>query len=134
MAKIVNFIYCMNSNTSDTETNAMGIMSAITPEYVPGAFSFSVLCSIVDLENGNHNINMQFINPKGTILVNVDGNIPYEQNKETNLPKEYLGINISTNWQNVVLEESGLYKTIVKVDGVECGTYEIYVKGKNEGK
>jgi hypothetical protein len=132
MARITNFIYCMSANTSDIEANALGILSAITPEYVPGSFSFSVLCSIVDIENGTHNIAMKFLNPSGDILVNIDCSVPYEKISETNLPNEYLGINISSNWQNVVLKESGLYKTVVNVDGEECGTYEIYVKGKNE--
>jgi hypothetical protein len=71
MARITNFIYCMSANTSDIEANALGILSAITPEYVPGSFSFSVLCSIVDIENGTHNIAMKFLNPSGDILVNI---------------------------------------------------------------
>lgn len=51
MSKVSNFIYCMNSNTSDTEANALGVISAITPDYVSGAFLFSVLCSILDMED-----------------------------------------------------------------------------------
>ena len=58
--------------------------------------------------------------------------MPYEEKKEVNLPKQYKGVNISSRWQNVLLEESGLYKTNVQVDDVDCGTFEIYVKGKNE--
>ena len=132
MAKVSNFIYCMNSDTSDIEANAFGVISAITPDYVPGAFSFSVLCSILDLENGNHSVRMRFINPKETVLVDVKIEVPYEEKKEVNLPKQYKGVNISSRWQNVLLEESGLYKTSVQVDDVDCGTFEIYVKGKNE--
>ena len=75
---------------------------------------------------------MQFINPSGKVLVDIQGIVPYKIDEKNNLPKEHLGINISSNWQNVLLEESGLYETIVKLDGEECGTFEIYVKGKNE--
>ena len=56
MAQVKNFIYCLNSNTNEVEANAIVVLSAITPEYIPGTFSFSIFCSIVDLEDGNHNI------------------------------------------------------------------------------
>lgn len=58
--------------------------------------------------------------------------IPYEKPAGSNLPQEQEGINISSVWQNVIFKKSGLYKTIVIVDDIECGTYEIFVKGKNE--
>ena len=105
MARINNFIYCMNSITADTESNALGIISAITPDYIPGAFSFSIFCSILDLEEGMHTINMQFINPKEEIIANLEGPIPYEENQEIDIPQKYRGINISSNWQNVLLKE-----------------------------
>lgn len=132
MAKISNFIYCLNSITNENEANIQGVLSAITPEYIPGTFSFSVFCSILDLNNGNHTIKMQFKNPDDEILVNIEGMIPYEKQGNSNLPQEHAGINISSVWQNVVFKNSGLYKTIVIVDDIECGTYEIFVKGKNE--
>ena len=34
MAKISNFIYCLNSITNENEANVLGVLSAITPEYV----------------------------------------------------------------------------------------------------
>lgn len=133
MPRISNFIYCLNAITSDIETNAIGVLSAITPEYVPGAFSFSILCSIMDLEEGNHNISMKFMSPEENVLVDIDAIVPYEKNDAVNLPKEQVGLNISTNLQNVVFEKAGMYKTKVSIDGILYGTYEIYVKGKNEG-
>lgn len=42
MIKISNFIYCLNSVTTEEEANALGVLSAITPEFIPGSFSFSV--------------------------------------------------------------------------------------------
>lgn len=134
MAHVNNFIYCLNSNTNEVEANALGVLSAITPEYVPGTFSFSILCSILDLEEGNHDISIQFIDPSEDVLVNIEGTTTYKKTKDTNLPKEYLGINISSNWQNVVLKESGVYYSRVAIDGENCGKFEIYVKGKNEGE
>lgn len=132
MARITNFLYCMNAVTNEKEANILGVLSAITPEYIPGTFSFGVFCSILDLQKGTHVIKMQFKNPDGEVLVDINGLVPCDNINPSNLPQEHLGINISTGWQNVVLKKSGLYKTIVSVDDVECGTYEIYVKGKNE--
>lgn len=132
MARISNFIYCLNSIASDTEANAYGILSAITPDFVPGSFSFSVLCSILGLENGNHSIKMQFIAPDEEVLVDINGVIPYERKTDNNLPEDQIGLNISTAWQNVTFKCSGMYTTVVKIDDIDCGSYHIFVKGKNE--
>lgn len=40
MAKVSNFIYCLNSTASDNEANAMGVVSALTPDYLPGRIPF----------------------------------------------------------------------------------------------
>ena len=132
VVRIANFTYCMNAVTGENEANILGVLSAITPEYIPGTFSFAVFCSILDLSNGNHAIQMQFVNPDNEVLVNIDGVVPCDNTNPFNLPSNCVGINISTCWQNVVLKKSGMYKTIVTVDNIECGAYEIYVKGKNE--
>ena len=132
MARISNFVYCLNATASGMEANAMGILSAITPDYIPGAFSFSVFCSIVDLEDGNPNIKMQFYSPDNKILANLEGAIPYAKPEDVNLPKEHVGVNIACMLQNILLEKSGMYRMDVTVDGMFCGSYEIFVKGKNE--
>lgn len=134
MAKVANFLYCLKSITSETEASAMGILCAITPDYIPGAFSFSIICSIVDLEVGDHSVILHFIKPSGVELLKIEGQVPFQVNEQCNLPNDYVGINISADLQNVVFEESGLYKTIVEVNNIELGTYEIFVKGKNEGR
>ena len=49
MAKISGFVYCLNAERitapdgKSEMTNAVGIVSTIMPEYVPGAFSFSIV-------------------------------------------------------------------------------------------
>lgn len=79
MAKVSNFLYCLNTITNENEANVLGVLSAITPEYIPGTFSFSVFCSILDLSIGNHIVKMQFKSPNDKILVNIEGMIPYEK-------------------------------------------------------
>jgi hypothetical protein len=106
----------------------------ISLRQIPSIFSFSVLCSIVDVGVGNHNIVMQFINPSGETLVNIDSVIPYESKENMEKPQNYSGINISSNWQNVMIDEPGQYRTVVKFDGIDCGTYEIRVIENKEGE
>lgn len=134
MAKISNIIYCLNTTNQENNggLNANGIISAITPDYVPGAFSFSVIVTILDIETSVHVLDAMFIAPDGEKLVNIKGaNIPQDVNM-SNLPKAYRGINISMDWQNIVFKTSGIYKLIVKFDGEDLGTHLVFVKGKNE--
>ena len=55
MATLTNFIYCLNAERVSSGDgngegiNAMGIMSTLMPEFVPGTFSFSVIFSILDI-------------------------------------------------------------------------------------
>ncbi len=130
MARVTNFIYCMNSFSTEEGANAMGVLTSFSPQYIPGEFSFSVLCSIVDIEEGNHKINLIFIDPKDKILLNITGNIQFIKDDST-IPSEYSGINVCANLMNVLMEESGLYRTIVQIDEDDCGSFEIFVKGKN---
>ena len=57
-----------------------------------------------------------------------------KNNKDANdnLPNQYTGVNVAANLQNVDIKHSGLYSMEVILDGTTLGTYEIYVKGKNE--
>ena len=54
MAKLASFIYCANTEKvsnpekKDESINAIGVLSALTPEYVPGMFSFSVIFSVIE--------------------------------------------------------------------------------------
>ncbi len=132
MAKVANFIYCLDSVASGQDTNAMGVLTAITPEYVPGEFSFSILLTVVDIKDGDHQVSLQFMSPENQELANVEGTVPFQKSNEVDLPSQYEGVNISVNIKNVVFKESGLYKTKVCFDGQDCGSFDIFVKGKNE--
>ncbi len=132
MARIANFIYCVKTERDVEGICAKGVLTALSPEKIPGDMSFSVLCSVTDIEEGTHNIIFRFINPDGKILVETGGDAAYEKNKNNNIPKEHTGLNICLNFMNVEMEKAGIYKTEVTVDGDICGVYEIYGKGKNE--
>ena len=56
----------------------------------------------------------------------------YTKDANDNLPNQYTGVNVAANLQNVDIKRSGIYSMEVILDGTTLGTYEIYVKGKNE--
>ena len=139
MAKLSSFIYCINSERTPTldgkgETiNAIGILSVITPEFVPGTFSFSIIFSIVDIDLKQDNrIKIIFTDDNDKEILNSNEIIlPTENLVDTlNIPDEYKGINMCMDLRNIVFEKDGVYKTTIIFNGNEIGTNEIYVKGR----
>ncbi len=135
MAKVDNIIFCLRTTNSEEQgVSANTVLSAITPEYIPGLFSFSVIVCLLDLDyNAEHFFSVEFVDPTGEKVVNIENQVmPRLQLYEGNVPNEYKGINIAMEWNNVNLKVSGLYTIRFLYDGLEIGTKKIYVKGKNE--
>lgn len=133
MTKIKNFLYCLNVDTVEGRTDIKGIMTSMTPEYIPGLFSFSIHFSLLDLAEGEHTITIKFINPEEETIAEIDNvKVDYKKDINSNLPEEHKGINIAAAIQNVDFKKSGLYFTKVLLDGNDMGKFEIYAKGKNE--
>ena len=139
MANLTSFVYCLNaervagSEGNGDAINAMGILSTMTPEFVPGAFSFSIIFAILDVDiTAENKIQITFKNSEGKELVD-SGNILIPGNKESKgstLPKEYQGLNMSMDFRNVVFESEGVYTTEVSFNDTLLGVMPIYVKGK----
>lgn len=133
MANVKYFIYCLNVNTEDGRTDAVGVLSAITPEYIPGLFSFSINFSILNITEGEHILNVNFMDPDKNVIERIDNaRIQYKRDESSNLPNDQVGISIAAGLQNVDFKKSGLYSTEVILDGINIGKYDIFVKGKNE--
>lgn len=135
MAKLENIIFCLRTiNMGEQGVTANVVLSAITPEYVPGLFSFSIIVSLLDLDaTAEHVFSIEFVDPAGMEVVKIENQqLPIMPDTGSNLPNEYQGINIAMDWNNVNFRISGLYTIKVFYDGVEIGSKEIYVKGKNE--
>ena len=140
MAKLTNFIYCINAErvpandrTGDS-INAMGVMSALTPEFVPGTFSFSIIFSVLDVDvSGNNNIQIIFSmdgeknNLLNTGIITIP---PMPNGNEVGLPDEYKGLTMSMDFRNVIFETEGLYNTAVFFNEQLLANNPIYVKGK----
>ena len=133
MAIIKDVIYCLNAKNekNDGNTNANGILASILPEYIPGSFSFSTIVVILNFENKPCTINVKFYDPDDEKLAETGLiTLPPQQN-QYNIPDEYMGANLSVDWQNIVFKKEGVYQTIVEMDG-EIFKKPIYVKGRNQ--
>ena len=71
MVEVKNFLYCLNINTADGRTDIVGILTAITPEYIPGLFSFSINFTLLNLTEGEHEVTIKFKNPEDEIITNI---------------------------------------------------------------
>lgn len=140
MAKLTNFIYCINAERvpanegKGERMDAIGVLSAITPEFVPGTFSFSIIFSVLDVDvSVDNTIQIKFSkcgeekNLVDTGVVTIPS-LPNED--EIGLPNEYKGLNMSMDFRNVIFETEGLYNTAVLFNNQLLADNIIYVKGK----
>ena len=139
MAKLTSFIYCLNAERQPSadgkgeNLNAVGVLSSMTPEFIPGTFSFSIIFSVlgVDVKETN-TIQIVFKNEDNQSLLDTGViSLPSLDGEEgVQLPPEYKGYNMSMDFRNIVFEKNGVYHTEVFANGVLLGSPEIYVKGR----
>lgn len=133
MAEIKNFLYCLNINTSEGRTDIVGLLNAMTPEYIPGLFSFSINFTLSNITEGEHTLIIKFRDPDKEEITSIDNAIiSFKKDENSNLPDEQMGVNVAAGLQNVNFKKSGLYSTEVILDGTNIGEYYIFAKGKNE--
>ena len=140
MVRLANFIYCINAERTATDDgnggniNAMGIMAAITPEFVPGTFSFSIIFSVLGVDTTENNTVQVIFKKDSEENSLVDTGIitvpPISDQNLTGIPDEYKGMNMSMDLRNVIFESEGVYTTKVIFNGIELENKPIYVKGK----
>lgn len=133
MARISDVIFCLNaSNTESGGVSANTILNVITPEYIPGLFTFSVIILFLDIDTETEQrFLIEFISPNGEEVLRIEDIIPVLQN-ESNLPCEYKGINLAMDWNNVNFKVSGEYTIKISINGELLKEKNIFVKGKNE--
>lgn len=133
MAIIKNFVYCLSINTEKGRTDLAGVLNAMTPEYIPGLFSFSISFALLGIEEGEHILDLKFKDPDNNVISGIDGTVVrYERDENSNLPDSQLGINVAAGMQNVDFKKSGMYSTEVILDGISIGEYPVFAKGQNE--
>lgn len=140
MITVKNFIYCLETKKEKERegeppnTIIKGLLSCITPEFIPGTFSFSIMFSVLNLEQDQEcRVSICIKNPDEEEILKTDEMIlsgDVKDRNKFNVPNEYFGYNVGVDLRNILLEKEGLYHTIVFLNGTEAGEYPIYVKGK----
>ncbi len=136
MVTVKNFVFCLSASNLAERQDVTGLLSIMTPEYIPGLFTFSVYFTLLGLEEGEHEIQLQFKDNAGIIVADTDVSaLPYTMPESPiEIPKEYLGVNLAIMLQNVDIKHSGLYTIDIILDGNILESHDIFVKGKNEVK
>lgn len=139
MAYLANFLYCLNAERQQAPQgsgdciNAMGVLTVLTPEFVPGLFSFSIIFSILDVDvNSENQIKIVLKDSNGKELVNTQSITmpPVPADGALQLPSKYTGYNLSMDLRNVVFENEGECTTDIYFNNTLLGSHSIYVKGR----
>lgn len=140
MAKILNFTYCLaierkSQGIENSESiNAINVLTQLTPEAIPGMFSFAIAFSILDLNLDQSNtIRITFSNSEtdtpivdsGEVIIN-----PENAPQNNDIPAQYRGLNICMDFRNVVFNSLGEYITKIYFNEELIDSKPIYVKGK----
>ena len=134
--KLNFFIYAINVKTlPGGPLNAENILSVMNIDYLPGAFSFSIVFNIFGMDEGeDHIVKIKFFNKDDNeIILETDSiNLPKSPlEPDESVPAEYRGYMMTLDFKNVVFKKPGAYSTTIIVDGVEFADNDIYVKGKD---
>ena len=147
MEKISTFMYAENSmqvptqnpnqnSTTELKLQIVSPLLIISPIFVPGTFSFSIIAGIlgVDLSKA-HKMDIIFSNneTKEELAVYRDVQLgPVPQNNASGLPVDLQGLTFSANLQNVKFENDGIYNTAIYLDGKKLGDFPIPVRQKTK--
>lgn len=142
MAKVSPFIYCSQVDRpiapdgSAGPINALGVMSTLILEYIPGTFSFSICFSLIGVDpvESDNAIRLLFRMKDSDRLLVDTGTIVLPSvlaSTDVSLPALYAGIDCSIDFRNVIFEQEGLYATEVYYKNELMGEFEIYVAGKH---
>ena len=133
VAYISSFVYCDNiqqGTTADNKpmTHILNPLQVLSPDSLPGNFSFSIMCNISGFDAEQENVfNLQFISPIGEVIQNT-GDIPIK------LPVEVLAqqkkpnaMQMCMDFRNVVIREYGEHVTVIRMNDDVIGEFRIPV-------
>ena len=139
-AKVAYFMYCSSVERKvfpggNDIVCAVEPLSCLTPEYVPGVFSFSIVFSIIgiDVTKDSNTIRLAMYDANENIVF--DSSIiqlPPFPSEEDNIPKDFKGINMSMDLKNVNFVADGVYYSRIECNGVVLSEHSIYVGGKKK--
>lgn len=139
MAKLNSFVYCLHADRKSEANgfcdtiNAMGVVSTIVPESVPGNFSFSIVFSVLDINlNINNTIRVIFRKDEDKSVLSDTGDVELpslDDNNTIKVPAEFRGLNMCLDFRNLIFETSGVYSTEIIVNNKSLGKVPLYVVG-----
>ena len=122
MAKVTMFMLCDTINNNPGPKGMIPHLVApqlvLRPVFIPGNFSFGIAIGVQGI-NIKQAIKLGFslIAPSGKILQQVDNaELSPIQNEDT-LPPEYQGLVLNLDIRNLVIQEEGVYKFALCVNG-----------------
>lgn len=135
MAYITTVVYCESAQNEMTpqgpKLHLIGPMQVLTPMFIPGMFSFSILIGIQDFKlDIPHTIRFVFKGPKEgepPILDTSDITMPV-QPKNPTLPDDMQGAMMNMDFRNVVIRSEGEYFSEIFFDGESLGKFPIKAK------
>ena len=134
MVRLTNFVYCADSRLTNEKNavDALNILSVFKPSYIPGPFTFSIVFSLIGVEENNRNrIRIEFQQDFGAkeILFN-SGEIVIPEFKKDNLNEDKItGLNFRFEFKNVIFKENGLYVTKIYFNDELLGERLIPIEG-----
>ena len=112
-------------------------MHTMTPAFIPGMFSFSIVFGVLDVDLGKaHLLKCTFNSSIEEERLIVDtGDIPLQildQGIDKKLPKEMHGFIFAIDFRNATVRNDGNYYTEIFLDGNSLGKFPIIVKGNQK--
>jgi len=138
MAEVKYFIYCEGvQNIFTPEGSKMSLnnpLLVLTPRFIPGTFTFSISFGIQGFDQTAQNkLQIIFKDPSDTIIQDT-GTVELPVAPKGNLPSEYVGISLSIDYRNIVINCDGEYSSTLVFNGETLGTYKIPVVKSSDKK
>lgn len=130
MAHIYSFTLCDSINNQSNQTGSTLLLAnpqiALRPQFIPGNFSFGISFGIsdIDISIANHII-FTISNPSGKTVFDSGDNELLPAPSDDNLPNEYKGFMICFDIRNLPIEQEGVYKLQVCINGTPIGEKDI---------
>ncbi|MGN8234438.1 DUF6941 family protein [Priestia flexa] len=127
MPKLSNFVYCEQTSPEENAIQSLNPLNVITIESAPGRFSFSVVFSLVGFNpHEEHDGYIVFADPNGKTVIETER---FTLEKEDHDKKNPIltGVSMGVEFNNVLLEMPGLFRTDLYFDNEKIGEFVIPV-------
>lgn len=121
---ITNFSYCEMMREEMGKNVIVNPFTMLVPYSVPTNFSFFITIGVHDIPQSGAKFQFEFISPSGEKILAQEFSIPQVVNLSD---QDKAGVQLNMGLQNVILKETGVYKTTLSHEGILLGEYPIEV-------